>query len=475
MKKSLRKKICLIGSCLIGMFVVLNIIFTFFWMSPVATQIFIRKMGKLAVSIEKKYEVLEEEDFQLYIEQMNEDYNTKIIVFNEKKEVVTATFRYKSSSANEYLSERVTNENINTLDSKKMISLSEKDSKKEMVRMYVVRKIAPNRYVLLSRSVRSLQNATDSAIIFDIITGIFIIIIGFFVVLRLSKSLVDPINEIKNAAEHISNLEFDTKVQKIGEDELGQLGMSINRMSEHLENSVNQLQMDIDNRKRLVRNLSHEIKSPVAVIMGYADRMKAILEKNPEKAAVYCEIISNESSRIDVLVKEMLEVSKLEQSVEMIQPATFCVRQLFEKIYIRVKEEYMEKNISLSIECDESDKIVADYGLIELAVYNLVNNGISHTIQEEINILVSGKWENDGYQIRVHNTGSHIPEDELESIWEAFYKVDKARSRNKKGCGVGLSIVREIVEAHQGTYEAGNDETGVYFVITLPGIIEKIS
>ena len=264
------------------------------------------------------------------------------------------------------------------------------------------------------------------------------------------------------------NLQYDIKVIQNSQDELGQLGMSINKMSEQLENNVIQLQNDIDNRKRLVRNLSHEIKSPVAVIMGYADRMKAIVEKKPEKVRNYCEIISNESRRIDILVKEMLEFSRLEQKMEMIQAETFYLYVLFGNIKQRIKEENLERNIELQFLYQKEDKLIADYILVERAVYNLVNNGISHSKEEKVKITVTGKQEENLYKITVHNTGSHIPEDELLSIWEAFYKIDKARVRNKNGCGIGLSIVREIVEAHQGVYTAGNDEQGVYFSISFP-------
>lgn len=469
MKKSLKKRLCIIGVSLIGVFVLLNIIFTFLGLSRFASYITARQMEKLAVLMETEYDESNSAR-QDYIEQLDESYNTKITIIDEKKDIILTTKNYADKKKKiGPITEKLFDENIDKLNSGKTASVYSKyENKVESIYIIVIRKIDQNRYVVLTRTFKSLQNTTYAAIWFDMIVGCVIIILGFFVVLKLSKYLVKPINEMKQIAEHISNLEFDAKVTLEAEDELGQLGYSINRMSEYLENNVEQLQNDIENRKRLLRNLSHEIKSPVAVIMGYADRMKVILEKNPEKASQYCEIISNESNRIDILVKEMLEFSRLEQRMEMIQPERFDVKRLFENIRIRIAEEYLEKKVSLQFEYDDTDVLVADYGLLERAVYNLINNGISHSADEHVVITVSGTRNGKWYRIKVHNTGSHIPEEELPAIWDAFYKVDKARVRNKNGCGIGLSIVREIMESHQGTYAAGNDQEGVFFIISLP-------
>lgn len=469
MKRSLKKKLCLIGVSLIGAFVLLNIIFTYFGLSQFASYITAKRMEKLAVSMETEYDE-SNSGLQDYLEEVDETYNTKITVINEKKDIIMTTKNYADGKKKiGPIAEKLFDANLDKLNSGKVASVyNKRKNKAESIYIIVIRKIEADRYVILTRTFKSLQNTTYAAIWFDMIVGGIIIILGFFVVLKLSKYLVKPINEMKQIAEHISNLEFDTKITLEAEDELGQLGYSINQMSERLESNVEQLQNDIENRKRLLRNLSHEIKSPIAVIMGYADRMKVVLEKDPDKASQYCGIISNESNRVDVLLKEMLEFSRLEQRMEMIQPERFFVKRLFESIRIRIMEEYLEKKVSLQFEYDDTDVLTADYGLLERAVYNLVNNGISHSTDEHVVLTVSGIRDEKWYRIKVHNTGSHIPEEELASIWDAFYKVDKARVRNKNGCGIGLSIVREIMESHQGTYAAGNDQEGVFFMISVP-------
>lgn len=495
MKKSLRIKLCVTGFCLILLFVILNILFTYLWMSPFSMRLTANQMEKIADAMKSQMD-LSEDVFQNYIEEIDEDYNTTVTIFDSEKKIIATTSSVKErknklgaiterlfdenadalekGKAVRYFKEknviRIKNdEEINTENGTEIIAqkIGRQDNNNESIRIFMIKKVGENRYVVLHRTFRSFYNATFAAILFDILAGGVIIIIGIFVVWRLSNYVVKPVKEITGVAENIANLQFDTKAPEHGKDEIGQLGISINRMSSHLESNLVQLQEDIENRKKLVRNLSHEIKSPVAVIMGYADRMKAVISKNPEKAVQYCEIISNESARIDILVKEMLDFSKMEQRMEELNLETIPVKQMFEDVATRIREENVEKEFVVVTNCEEI-KIVADKGLLERAIYNLVNNAVSHGGAEALTITLTGKCTGENYVFRVHNTGSHIPEEELPYIWDAFYKVDKARVRNKNGCGVGLSIVREIVEAHHGSFEAGNDKTGVFFTLMIP-------
>lgn len=490
MKKSLKVKLSVTGACLIVLFVGLNILFTYLWMSPFSMRLTVNQMEKQADAMKFQMD-LPEEEFQQYIEQIEEDYNMSVTVFDSDKNIIatTSAVRAKENKLG-VITEQLYDENTNLLDrgkavryfrdknkendsseaaqqTKKTVSKNGVAGNTDPIRIIMLKKLSDDRYVVLHRTWRSFYNATLSAILFDALAGIIIIVLGILVVWKLSDYVVKPVKEIAEVAEHIANLEFDMKAPEEKQDEIGQLGKSINWMSDHLEHSLLQLQEDIDNRKRLVRNLSHEIKSPVAVIMGYADRMKAIIKKNPDKAIEYSEIISNESSRIDILVKEMLDFSRLEQQMYSLNLENIAIRQMLEKIAVRVREENMNRKFCIQVNCDDST-IVADYGLLERAVYNLVHNAVNHGAASDLVITMKGERRNDQFMIWVHNTGSHIPQEELPHIWDVFYKVDKARVRNKNGCGVGLSIVREIVEAHMGSYEAGNDENGVYFSITLP-------
>jgi signal transduction histidine kinase len=496
MKNSLKKKLCFTGVGLISLFVLLNILFTYFWMTPFSKRYTAKQMENLADTLMTQMD-LSDEDFQSYIEQMDEDYNTTVTVVDSEQNIIATTssgttLRKKLGPTSSNLFQ----ENFDILEKGKTIKYykekndkingkhtandmsteqltsqgQEEDTKKmdsESVRIFVIKKIGENRYVILYRTFRSLYNATMSAILFDIIAGVIIIIIGIIVVWKLSDYVVKPVKDITEVAEHIANLEFDVKAPENGKDELSQLGSSINRMSGYLEDNLVQLQNDIDNRKKLVRNLSHEIKSPVAVIMGYAERLKAVISKNPEKAVAYCEVIADESGRIDNLVKEMLEFSKLEQRTEELVLEKVSLQTLFQSAYNRFEKENIDRKIRFTMDYDKSGYIQGDSTLLERAIHNLLGNAVAYGSLENLEIRLQGIQKENYYEIRVYNSGNGIPEEIMGNIWDAFIKADKARARGKQGSGVGLSIVREIVEAHNGYYSVCNVEGGVEFLIAV--------
>lgn len=468
MKKSLRKQLCFTGVALISLFVILNIVLTYFFMVPVSVLINKNQMEKLVISMADMDDPTGEA-FISYAEELKEDANTQTIIADGDKNILYTTKSILATERNSLSANlsKIIDSNSERLNRGETISLTKSRENAKQINVKVIKKIADNQYLILSRSYKSMQNATHSAIIFDILAGIILVLISYVIVYCISSRLVVPIQKMTVAAENISNLEFDTKVEVRSEDEIGQLGKSINRMSGYLEQNLEVLQNDVENRKRLVRNLSHEIKSPIAVIMGYADRLKSVISKNPEKALQYCEIISDESGRVDILVKEMLELSKLEQQTDELHIESFMAEKLFQSLHERFDEENIEKDIQYVEEYDREDWLQADYLLLERAVYNLISNAVSHGNTDKMRIRIKGEQKQDYYEIRVYNSGSFIPGEELISIWEAFNKVDKVRTRGKQGSGVGLSIVREIVEAHEGYYSAQNMEDGVEFCIAI--------
>lgn len=468
MKKSLWKKICAAGIVLSSSFILLNVLLTYLFMAPFSTIFYRDQMEDIAADLITK--VADDEDsFEEYMEQLDENHNVKITVIDNDKNVLSTT-RVTDIKKGKFWPNIVNaiDSQSKKLESGKSIFLSRNRQRGEhkVVSVIMIQKIAENRFVIISRSYQSLINATYAAMVFELVIGVPLLIVVMLIIYHISRRLVRPLKDMTETAAHISMLEFDNKVNVTTEDEVGQLGNAINKMSEHLENNVAMLQKDIEDRKKLVRNLSHEIKSPMAVIMGYADRLKTVLSKNPEKALEYCEIISNESTRVDVLVKEMLDLSKLDQSADELNKEQFPVKRLFENISRRFKEENMEKAIRYSDRFNEDDFIRADYIMLERAVYNLVNNAVQHGLSENMDIVVTGKKNDQYYEIRVFNSGSTIDESEISDVWNAFSKVDKARTRGK-GYGIGLAIVREIVEAHQGYYSVENKENGVEFCISI--------
>ena len=470
MKKSLGKKFCFMGVGLIVLFVLLNVVLTYFFLIPFSAHLSKKQMEKIIVNITGR-ENYSDEKFMEYIEQINDDWNTQITIVDQDKSIICTSrvSDYKKNTLGT-ITRDLFDSNFEKLERGESATLTINRERTNRIDVKVIKKIAENRYAVMTRSYRSLQNATYLTIVFEIAVGVVLILMGFIMVYCFSRKLVIPIRKMTVIAEHISNLEFDMKVDIKTEDELGKLGESINKMCTYLEMNMEQMQDDIEIRKRLVRNLSHEIKSPVAVIMGYADRLKTVILKNPEKALTYCEIISNESTRVDMLVKEMLELSKLGQETDDLHPERFAASRLFQALKERFQNEVIGKSVRYIEEYEKEDILYADYMMLERAVYNLLRNAVIHGELEEMLVKIAGTRNGDYYEFRVYNTGSFIKEEEFNSIWEAFSKADKVRTRGKKqGSGVGLAIVREIIEAHEGYYSVENKEGGVEFLIAIKG------
>ncbi len=472
MKKSLGRKICWIGSLLIVAFVLLNIVLTYFFMVPFSTFFYRGQISEIGDALDEM-SIEDGQSLRSTLAELDMMHGVKVTLIDEEKNILHTTRTVLTPNSTYWtLSMELFDTEFEKINQGEKVFLTrDKQSKNntKSIQLIMIQKIADNRYVVISKSYQSIFSAMYSAMIFDLVVGIFIVFLGWFVVFRLSRYVIEPIQQMKNVAENIADLKFDAKVEVKTEDEIGQLGCSINKMSQQLEMNVSQLQEDIESRKRLVRNLSHEIKSPIAVIMGYSDRLKTIVNHNPEKALAYGEIISNESARIDLLVKEMLELSKMEHNVVELNETEIKISVLFEGIRKRFEEESVGRNIDYVESFQETDYIVADYTLLERAVYNLIRNALEHGLTEQMQIQISGERKGEYYEIRVYNSGGHIEDNELSSLWEPFNKVDKVRTRGKNSYGVGLTIVKEIVEVHGGYYAIQNVDNGVECMIAIKG------
>jgi signal transduction histidine kinase len=164
---------------------------------------------------------------------------------------------------------------------------------------------------------------------FYIVAGLIIILLGGLFIIIFSKRITEPIVEMSNVAESIANLDFEKRVSSDSRDEIGSLGRSINRICEKLSASMNSLQQDVERRKQLVRNISHELKTPIGVIKGYAEGLKYGVVEDKDKTSKYCTIIATESDRMDRMVRELLNLSVLESGMFQIKIHRFNLEEFF--------------------------------------------------------------------------------------------------------------------------------------------------
>ena len=278
----------------------------------------------------------------------------------------------------------------------------------------------------------------------------------------------------------MKNLDFDAKYKCRAGNEIDELGENFNKMSEELEKTIselksvnNQLQKDIENKIRIdqqrqefLNNVSHELKTPIALVQGYAEGLKENISDDPESREFYCDVIMDEAAKMNKLVKNLLTLNHLEEGRDEVKMERFDIVSLIKGILQSMDIMIQQKEAKVSFEAEEPVYVWADEFRIEEVVTNYTSNALNHLDGDrEIEICVCP--EGDRVKITVFNTGIPIPEADIPNVWKKFYKVDKARTREYGGSGIGLSIVKAIMESHNQEYGVRNYDNGVEFWFTL--------
>lgn len=325
-------------------------------------------------------------------------------------------------------------------------------------------------YVIIRKSITGLNSSTRVMEICFVIAAAITLLCGIPVIIYFSGRLAKPIMEINQVTRQIARLNFEEKVQVESKDELGALAESVNQMSDRLKETMESLKKDVELRKALVRNMAHELKTPVAVIMGYAENMTYISRKHPEKQEKYIRIITEECERMDGMIRQMLEVSSYEHGETVLQVTPFSPGELFSSIEKISRNENPDWNGSYVLEGELDETVNGDFELLHRALYNLVKNAIRYGKPDGI-ITMKAFKKNGEIHFLVHNQGDPIPEEEQEKIWNVFYKINPARTREHQSFGIGLSIVRQAALAHQGDVSVRNTKDGVEFQMFYPSRI----
>ena len=315
---------------------------------------------------------------------------------------------------------------------------------------------------------------------FYLYTGMIVVAISILAIWFLSQRLTKPLEELTDISIRMSNLDFNAKYESGGEDEIGVLGQNFNKMSKELEQTIselktanNELQKDIekkeridDMRKEFLSNVSHELKTPIALIQGYAEGLKECINDEAESRDFYCEVIIDEAAKMNNMVKKLLTLNQLEFGNDQISMECFDLTELVRGVVNSAQLLADQKDAQILFVQDTSVYVWGDEFKIEEVVTNYVSNAINH-IDGERKIEIKMQRREGHIRLSVFNTGKPIPEEDIDKIWIKFYKVDKARTREYGGSGIGLSIVKAIMESMNQKFGVKNYENGVEFWFEL--------
>ena len=338
--------------------------------------------------------------------------------------------------------------------------------------------------VLIITPIEAMRTAVQLANRYLLMVGLFTTVVGLVVAVVLSKKAAEPIRALTSISEQMKELNFESKYTSHGRREIDELGHNMNEVSETLERTLSdlktanvELQRDIEEKteserrqREFLANISHELKTPIALIRGYAEGLKEGVSDDEESRQYYCEVIEDEAGRMNEMVKRLMTLTQLESGEE---PMVFERFDLAEMLQTFAKSaDILTKSVSARVMMDvESPLYVwADQFAVEEVIQNYFQNAVHHVAGEkviEIKAVTREDADKSRVRVSVFNTGDPIPEESVPQIWDKFYKVDKARTRAYGGSGVGLSIVKAIMESMHEAYGLTNYDNGVSFWFEL--------
>ena len=340
--------------------------------------------------------------------------------------------------------------------------------------------LASGYYFLIRSPLESIRESAHISNTFYVWVGTVIVVLGGIAIYICTKRITRPISELTVLSEKMTNLEFDVRYSSHAGNEIDKLGENFNNLSSELEKTISELksanielQADIEDkikidemRKEFLDNVSHELKTPIALIQGYAEGLKDGIGADPESMAFYIDVILDEAVKMNKLVGSLLTLNQLESGRDQMVMERFDITELIRNVIANMEILVGQSPAKIQFEAKEPIYVWADEFKTEEVLTNYVSNALHHVSGDNV-IDIQVHKEGEKAKITVFNSGSPIPEEALPNLWVKFYKVDKARTRAYGGSGIGLSIVKAIMEAMHQDYGVQNYDNGVEFYFTL--------
>lgn len=335
------------------------------------------------------------------------------------------------------------------------------------------------RYVTLSSPMEPIDLSVRIVTRNNAIIAACVLLLGCVAAYFFAGNLSKPIREVEAVAKDVAELSFGKVAgENVSTRELYSLSVSINSMADklknmirELENANEQLKKDVEYQRQLetmrrvfIANVSHEMKTPLCMLIMYSENLKNNIEGIDR--AYYCDTIIEEAERLNKMVKQLLELSAIENGLSQISFSALDFSALCSRLL--EKTSVLLSPFRVEIELDSKLNVLGDEAYLEQAASNFITNAVSHSSNGAL-IRVKLSRIEDSTVFSVYNEGGNIPETDLPHIWESFYQTDKARTQtDDMHIGLGLYIVKTIVEAHHGSCDVNNEAEGVCFRFTIP-------
>jgi len=328
-----------------------------------------------------------------------------------------------------------------------------------------------NGAVILNAPVQGMNSFLTRIYLAIGLIGFLALALTLFMVRRLSRGIVKPLREMEETAASMAQGCYDKRVEVTSDDEVGQLGASLNTLAQELSRFVARTEQMEKLRRDFVANVSHELRTPLTIIRGYTEALRDGTVTEPEQAARFNRIIVNETERLERLISDLLDLSRLQAQQYTMEVEPIPLVEVVDSVVSMLRGKVAKKEILLSWHYDENVPPILGNGdrLVQLLLI-LLDNALKYTpVQGLISVGLTHAMKK--VVLKITDTGAGIPSEDLPLIWERFYKVDKAHTGENQGTGLGLSIAREIIERHGATVTVTSEPgAGTTFVIQFPAL-----
>ena len=409
---------------------------------------------------------LESDEFAVTFDNLCSNGNIMALILQQDGKVLRSSVNDLDALRTEFWDVLLHGDKMEVLYSNKQYQLLKKtDTRLDSEYLVLVGVLENGDMVLMRTAVESIRESAAISNRFLLFAGAAAIVASILVAFFTTRHITKPLQQLTDISKRMVDLDFNAKYESDQSNsyEVEELGNHINRLSENLERTISELktanvelQDDIEKkiqidemRKEFLSNVSHELKTPLALIQGYAEGLQECINDDAESREFYCEVIIDESDKMNRMVKKLLTLNQLEFGNDQVIMERFDMTELIRGVANSTKILIEQKGIRLELENSEEAWVWGDEFKVEEVITNYMSNAINHADGEKL-IRVFYTRSEDKLRVSVFNTGQPIPEEDIEKIWVKFYKVDKARTREYGGSGIGLSIVKAIMDSfHQ--------------------------